>query len=255
VLLAVDVGNTQTALGLFDGERLTAKWRIATQDHQAADDLAVLLDGLLRLNGHDRSEIDRVAVSSTVPALGAEWAALGKGHIGVEPLVVGPGTRSGMAVLTDNPREVGPDRVVNAIAAHARHGGPCIVVDFGTATNFDAVSAAGEYLGGAIAPGIEISMDALFARAARLSRVDLVAPRSVIGKSTVASMQSGAIYGFAGQVDGIVERMRAELGREAITVATGGLADLIIPHAATLELHEPDLTLEGLRLVCERNPV
>jgi type III pantothenate kinase len=158
-----------------------------------------------------------------------------------------------MPVLMDNPREVGPDRIVNAVAAYARYGGPCIVVDFGTATTFDAVSKAGEYVGGVIAPGIEISMDALFARAARLTKVDLMTPATVIGKTTVAGMQSGAVYGFAGQVDGIVTRMRRELGPSAHTVATGGLADLILPHAETLDEHEPDLTLEGLRLVWQRN--
>jgi type III pantothenate kinase len=158
-----------------------------------------------------------------------------------------------MAVLMDNPREVGPDRVASAVAALARHGGPCIVVDFGTATTFDAVSAAGEYVGGVIAPGVEISMDALFDRAARLTKVDLVAPRTVIGKTTVACMQSGVVYGFAGLVDGIVTRMRTELGADAGTVATGGLAELIVPYAATLEAHEPDLTLEGLALLWQRN--
>jgi type III pantothenate kinase len=253
VLLAVDVGNTQTAIGLFDGDRLGVRWRLATRRELMADDLAVQLDGLLRLDGRRREEIDSAAVASSVPQLGPEWARLGQRHLGVDPLVVGPGTRSGMAVLMDNPREVGPDRVVNAVAAHALHGGPCIVVDFGTATIFDAVSAAGEYVGGVIAPGIEISMDALFARAARLTKVDLVAPRTVIGKTTVASMQSGAVYGFAGQVDGIVTRIRGELGAEALTVATGGLAELILPHAATLERHEPDLTLQGLQLMWQRN--
>jgi type III pantothenate kinase len=253
VLLAVDVGNTQTAIGLFDGDRLGPRWRLATRRELTADDLAAQLDGLLRLKDLRREDIDSAAVASSVPSLGPEWARLGEQHLGVQPLVVGPGTRSGMAVLMDNPREVGPDRVASAVAALARHGGPCIVVDFGTATTFDAVSAAGEYVGGVIAPGVEISMDALFDRAARLTKVDLVAPRTVIGKTTVACMQSGVVYGFAGMVDGIVTRMRSELGADAVTVATGGLADLVVPHAATLETHEPDLTLEGLSLLWQRN--
>jgi type III pantothenate kinase len=253
MLLAVDVGNTQTVLGLWDGDALSARWRVATQPQLTADDLAVVLDGLLALHRQTRAGVDALAVSSTVPVLGAEWARLGERHLGVDPLVVGTGTRSGMPVLMDNPREVGPDRIVNSVAAYARYGGPCIVVDFGTATTFDAVSKAGEYVGGIIAPGIEISMDALFARAARLTKVDLATPPTVIGKTTVAGMQSGAVYGFAGQVDGIVTRMRRELGPEATTVATGGLADLILPHAETLDDYQPDLTLEGLRLVWQRN--
>src|ERR671924_1786564 len=199
MLLAVDVGNTQTVLGLFEGEHF-AERRVETP-----------------------------------------------------LLVVGPGTRTGVPVRYDDPREVGPDRIVNAVAARERHGAPCIVVDFGTSTNFDVVSPAGEYVGGVLAPGIEISMDALFARAARLFKVDFAEPPSVIAKNTAASLQSGLVYGFAGQVDGIVERIREELGVEAQTVATGGLADLIVPHARTLERVDPFLTLEGLRLVWERN--
>ncbi len=253
MLLAVDVGNTQTVLGTWQGDTLEARWRTATQRALTADDLAVLLDGLLSLNGVSRTDLDAMAVSSTVPSLVPEWTALGERHLGTEPLVVGPGTRTGMPVLFDNPREVGPDRIVNAVAAHARHGGPCIVVDFGTSTNFDAVSSQGEFVGGVLAPGIEVSMEALWARAARLTKVDLVAPRTAIGRSTVTALQSGAVFGFAGQVDGIVRRMRAELGENAVTIATGGLAELILPHAETLDGHEPDLTLEGLRLVYERN--
>ena len=168
-------------------------------------------------------------------------------------LVVGPGTRTGIPILYDDPREVGPDRIVNAVAARERYGAPCIVVDFGTSTNFDIVSAAGEYVGGVLAPGIEISMEALFSRAARLVKVDFVAPPSVIGKTTVAGLQSGLVYGFAGQVDGIVARMRAELGETAPVVATGGLAELIAPHAETIDTVDPLLTLEGLRLVWDRN--
>jgi type III pantothenate kinase len=253
MLLAVDVGNTQTVLGLFDGEALTARWRVATRPQRSADDLAVLLDGLLRLKGLDRGPISALAVASTVPALSPEWARLGEVHLRIEPLVVGPGTRTGVPVLVDNPREVGPDRICNAVGAFARYGGPCIVVDFGTSTNFDAVSDSGEFVGGVLAPGIEVSMEALWARAARLTKVDLVAPRTVIGKSTVTALQSGAAFGFAGQVDGIVRRMRGELGEESPAIATGGLASLILPLSETLQHHEPDVTLEGLRLVWNLN--
>jgi type III pantothenate kinase len=247
------VGNTQTVLGLFQGSALVERWRIATQRHLTADDLASTLQGLLDLRDLDRGQINAVAVSSTVPALGLAWAQLSESRLHCTPLVIGPGVHTGMPVLIDNPNEVGPDRIVNSVAAHALVGGPCIAVDFGTSTNFDAVSAAGEYLGGALAPGVEISMEALFGRAARLFKVDLSAPETAIGRSTQTALQSGAVFGFAGQVDGIVERMRAELGEAAPTVATGGLADLIVPHTRTLVRHEPDLTLDGLRLVWERN--
>jgi type III pantothenate kinase len=239
-------------LGLFEGTQLIERWRVATQRHLTADDLASTLQGLLDLRGLERSRIDAVAVSSTVPALGLAWAELAEVRLDTVPLVIGPDVDTGMPVLIDNPAEVGPDRIVNSVAAHALVGGPCISVDFGTSTNFDAVSAAGEYLGGALAPGVEISMEALFGRAARLFKVDLSAPRTAIGRSTRTALQSGAVFGFAGQVDGIVERMRAELGGEAATVATGGLAGLIVPHTRTLVRHEPDLTLNGLRLVWER---
>jgi type III pantothenate kinase len=241
------VGNTQTVLGLFEGAGLVERWRVATQRQVTADDLASMLQGLLDLRDLERSRIDAVAISSTVPALGLAWAELSEMRLACVPLVIGPGVHTGMPVLIDNPSEVGPDRIVNSVAAHALVGGPCISVDFG------AVSAAGEYLGGALAPGVEISMEALFGRAARLFKVDLSAPATAIGRSTQTALQSGAVFGFAGQVDGIVERMRAELGGEATTVATGGLAGLIVPHTRTLVRHEPDLTLNGLRLVWERN--
>jgi type III pantothenate kinase len=188
-----------------------------------------------------------------VPALQREWERVAERWLRAPLLVVGPGTRTGIAIRYDDPREVGPDRIVNAVAAAERYGAPCIVVDFGTSTNFDIVSPAGEYVGGVLAPGIEVSMDALFARAARLVKVDFAAPATVIGKTTVGGLQSGLVYGFAGQVDGIVARIREELGVDAQTVATGGLADLIAPHARTLDRVDPFLTLEGLRLVWSRN--
>jgi type III pantothenate kinase len=253
MLLAVDVGNTQTALGLFEGERLVESWRVATEAERTGDELAALLADLLDLRDRSFDDVTGVCLSSTVPLLVRAYETLAEEHIEAPLLVLGPGTKTGIPILYDDPREVGPDRIANAVAARERYGAPCIVVDFGTSTNFDAVSAAGEYVGGVLAPGIEISMDALFARAARLFRVDFTAPARVIGKTTASALQSGLVYGFAGQVDAIVSRIRGELGDEAPAVATGGLAELIVPHSHTIETVDPDLTLEGLRIVWTRN--
>jgi type III pantothenate kinase len=253
MLLAVDVGNTQTVLGLYDGEELLEHWRLATEAERTGDELAALLARLLELRGRTFSEVDDVALSSTVPLLVSAYQELADRYVSAPLLVLGPGVRTGISVLYDDPRDVGPDRIANALAARERYGPPCIVVDFGTSTNFDAVSVAGEYVGGVLAPGIEISMDALFLRAARLTKVDFAEPRTVIGKTTASALQSGLVYGFAGQVDGIVRRMRAELGDSAQTIATGGLAGLIAPHSETIERVDPLLTLEGLRLVWELN--
>jgi len=247
-LLAIDVGNTQTALGLYEGADLARHWRLATEPQRTGDELGLFLGGLLELGA-----LDGICLASTVPALIRSYEELAAG-VGVQLLVLGPGTRTGIPIRYDDPREVGPDRIANAVAARERYGAPSIVVDFGTSTNFDVVSPAGEYVGGVIAPGIEISMDALFARAARLVKVDFVAPETAIGKTTESALRSGLVYGFAGQVDGIVSRIRVELGDEtAAVVATGGLAELIAPHASTIEHVEPFLTLEGLRIVWELN--
>src|SRR3954470_19137944 len=248
MLLAVDVGNTQTVFGLFEGEELAEHWRIATEPHRSGDELGAMFRSFL-----DLGRVDGIVVSTTVPQLASAYEEFAERYANAEVLAVGPGVKTGIPMRYDDPREVGPDRIANAVAAAARYGPPCIVVDFGTSTNFDVVSPEGEYVGGVLAPGVEISMDALFQRAARLFKVDFVEPPTVIAKNTASSLQSGLVYGFAGQVDGIVERVGGELGVDAQTVATGGLAELIVPHARTLDRVDPFLTLEGLRLVWERN--
>jgi type III pantothenate kinase len=251
MLLAIDVGNTQTVFGLFDGDRLTEQFRVATDRAHTGDELAVMLRAFVELEA-----LEGIVLSSTVPQLVREYEAFAERWAGAELLVVGPGVSTGVPIRYDDPREVGPDRIANSVAARERYGAPAIVVDFGTSTNFDVVNAAGEYVGGVLAPGVEISMDALFARAARLTKVPLVAPERVVGKTTTGGLQSGLVFGFASLVDGMVERIRDELeAPDAPAIATGGLAELIAPHTRTISRVDLDLTLEGLRLVWARNHV
>jgi type III pantothenate kinase len=236
--------------GLFDGERLAEQFRVGTNPAHTADELAVMLRAFVV----DLESLDGIVLCSSVPQLVHEYEDFAERWAGAELLVLGPGVSTGVPIRYDDPREVGPDRIANAVAARERHGTPCVVVDFGTSTNFDVVSAAGEFAGGVLAPGIEISMDALFARAARLPKVTFVAPERVISQTTVQALQSGLVYGFAGQVDAIVDRIREELGAaDAVVVATGGLAELIAPHSRTINAVDQELTLQGLRLVWARN--
>ena len=253
MLLVVDVGNTQTHIGTFDGAELVEHWRFATVRESTADELGAALRALLGLREASFADLTASIVSSTVPELAPEWAEMAERYLGHVMPVVGPGLRTGMPIRIDNPREVGADRLVNSVAAHDRFGGPCVVVDFGTGLNIDVVSAEGEYVGGMIAPGIEISMDALTARGAKLLRVELAAPRALIGKSTVEAIRSGVVYGYAGMVDGIVTRLRRELGNGTATIATGGLAGYVVPYCETVTEIDDLLTLRGLRLIWERN--
>jgi type III pantothenate kinase len=253
MLLAVDVGNTQTHLGTFRDGALVEHWRFATVRQSTADELGVALRSLLALRGLTFGDLDASIVSSTVPQLRPEWTEMARRYLDHDMPVVGPGLRTGMPIRYDNPREIGPDRLVNAVAGYAKAGGACVIVDFGTAVTHDAISAEGEYLGGVIFPGVEISLEALSERAAALPKVDLIEPRSLIGKSTVDAIRSGMIFGYAALVDGIVRRLREQLGEDTRAIATGGLAPVIVPFCETIDDVDDLLTLTGLRLIWERN--
>jgi type III pantothenate kinase len=253
MLLVIDVGNTNIVYGLFDGATLRHQFRVETARSRTADEYRVILHQLLAMNGVAPRDVTHAALASVVPSLTEPMAELVQRGFNVTPLIVGPGIRTGMSILYENPREVGADRIVNAVAAYERAKGAVIVVDFGTATTFDCVTPKGEYLGGVICPGITISADALFARAAKLPRVEIAKPPHVIGKNTVHSIQSGIVYGYVGLVDGVVARLKDELGHEAKVLATGGLARLIAPLSSTIEEAIDELTLDGLRLIHERN--
>jgi len=253
VLLAVDVGNTHTVIGTYQGDRLERHWRLRTDSERTADEYGVLLLGLFEAAGDPEPEVAGIVVSSVVPSVNETVDELGRKFFGKSPLFVGPGVRTGMPILYDNPREVGADRIVNAVAAYERTRGACIVVDFGTATTFDYVSPRGEYVGGVIVPGIGISLDALYTRTAKLKPVELVRPPRVVGRNTVHAIQSGVIHGYTAMVDGVVERIRTENDAEARTLATGGLAGLIAPASSTIEAVDEFLTLDGLRLVYGRH--
>jgi type III pantothenate kinase len=252
MLLAVDVGNTQTHLGAFDGERLVEHWRFQTRAGATGDELAERIAGMLALSGIGLADLSAVCVSSVVPPLGTQYEQLTERYTSASCLAIGPGVKTGMPIRIDNPLEVGADRLVNAVAAYERFKTACVVVDFGTGINFDAVSEAGEYLGGAIAPGVEISLTALVERAARIGRIDLEEPETAIGRSSRAAIQSGVIFGFAGLIDGVVRRIEDELDQVQL-LATGGLAAVIVPFTETIDEVDEMLTLKGLRLIHERN--
>lgn len=253
MLLAIDIGNTNIVLGLFRERELVHHWRVGTRRDETSDEYGILLKNLFEVVGVPRSAVSGMIIASVVPPLQPVFEELARDYFQVAPVVVGPGIRTGMPVLYDNPREVGADRIVNAVAAYETYGGPAIVVDFGTATTFDAVSAKGEYLGGVIAPGIGISAEALFERAAKLPRVEIVRPKGIIAKNTVGSMQVGLFYGYIGLVDGIVRRMIKEMEREPVVVGTGGLAHLILAESETVQQIDPLLSLKGLQILFDRN--
>ena len=253
MLLVIDVGNTNIVLGIFKDQELVDHWRVSTDRLRTTDEYGVLIRHLFYLNGVNSEEIDAIIISSVVPPVMPIHERMCQRYFGLTPLVIGPGVKTGMDIKYDNPREVGADRIVNAVAAYEKFGGPVIIIDFGTATTFCAVDKKGTYLGGAICPGIGISTDALVQRTAKLPRIEVVQAEKVICRNTVESMQAGVFYGFVGQVDGIVTRMRRELGCKAKVVATGGLAVIVAPATDAIDVVEPMLTLEGLKIIYDRN--
>jgi len=253
MLLAADIGNTNTAIGLYDGERLVAHWRLTTVPERTADELEIFTRSLLELEGLTGADVSGVAISSVVPAITTAFRSVAEDITSGDVVVVGPGVKTGLVINIDNPREVGADRVVNAVAARERYGAPCVVVDFGTSTNFDVVGVDGDYLGGSIAPGLVIATNALISGTAALRGVEFKPPRNAIGRGTVEAIQSGAIYGHAGLVDGIMERLAAEVGGDVIRVATGGLASTVVPHCSSVSTIDEFLTLDGLRMIYDMN--
>ncbi len=253
MLLVFDVGNTNIVLGTYNQDILVKSWRLSTNRNQTADEYGTMICNLFQHSELDYREVEAIVISSVVPPLMPTLEEMSHLYFKVKPIIVGPGVKTGMPILYDNPREIGADRVVNAIAGYEQYGGPLIIVDFGTATTFCVISDKGEYLGGAITAGIGIATEALFQRAAKLPRIELVKPKKVIGRNTVSSMQSGLIYGYIGQVDGIVRRIKDEINSDAFVVATGGIANLIAKDAETINKIDPFLTLEGLRIIYQRN--
>lgn len=253
MLFAIDVGNTNIVTGVFDGPKILAHWRISTNGNKTEDEYGMMFLNMLEYSGFRSQDVDGAIIASVVPPLTPVLETMVWKYFKITPMIVGPGTKTGINVKYENPKEVGPDRITNAVAAFRKYGGPVIVVDYGTATTFDVISKDGEYLGGAIAPGVVTSTDALFDKAARLPRIELVKPVSAIGRNTVESMQSGILFGFVGQVDGLVTRLKKEVGKGAKVIATGGLADLVSRESSTIEHVEPMLTLEGLQIIYEKN--
>jgi len=252
MLLAIDIGNTNIVLGVFRGRKLIHHWKIQTESEKTSDEYGVTMLNLFSLSGPEKTEIKAVIISSVVPPLTPIFEDLSKSLFKVKPVIVGPGLKTGMAILYENPLEVGADRVVAAVGAYEKHGGPCIVVDFGTATTFDAVSSKGEYLGGAIAPGIQISAEALYLKTAKLPRIEIKKPKEAIGRTTVTSMQSGLYFGYVGLVSKIIEEIKRELGEGTTVISTGGFGAQISHEISSIDIHEPDLVLEGLQVLHQR---